>query len=800
MKLRCVNADDPPCKRCAHFGEDCIVGQPTQRRLNARAKKKDDTHDPSRAREEERRIEQLENKVNSMQSTLQDILAVLQSGVPATSSQAPPNLERPFLPDAAVVPDIIGSYGERSHRPIRSQSSISAQVLLPPDETIWQAEEVISQPSSRTHSILQAMPRPAQGGAMFPFDNPAWFVQPIASGSTVSLDPTSHSQAIIDNPGLSTHVDDTHSINRAMSSDERANSQSPSDEDDGDPLAPGRIAAPLGTMADLAEVAVERANYESRARRKLGLATAPEHLSARHLEESRLTSPLPSRDRAAVASSGLTTDEVDVVDAGLVEETDARELHHLFFQGCNIFIPIFDSHSDTWESLKRRSPLLLTTIVGIGARVRDGGGPVSATQHDALTHARRLASNTLFDSTPKAETVQAMILLATYNDNGRIPASHANALAMAIGLDSHLMQLLRTGMGAGLSRDELESERHLVVGSRIILYLFQLEHQLAFGTGRPALFRKDLGIGRCRELLSHPLSLPSDARLVSTVEMMSLRAPLHVLLTNSPDQALDQETISKLREANAGFERWLRHWDAVFTETFPQEQQSDFYRESLVAQREYASLFTNSQLLREIRSASDVKRMPNDKRELALRAMENAQNCIRIALRGKSYGRAFKFAVHYTHVCVAFAASFLIRIARLFPSQLDLRQTAKDVEELAVLLSQVPAGRYARSIRLILRRARRRNEIPLPSRATSPSRTNLVPTDRHGPCIPAHAEYDQTPIDNSSDHRIMRVSADEAGFFDPSLDQGSSYQYDFDYAQRLWEQAGLSDSNDLLPL
>lgn len=45
----------------------------------------------------------------------------------------------------------------------------------------------------------------------------------------------------------------------------------------------------------------------------------------------------------------------------------------------------------------------------------------------------------------------------------------------------------------------------------------------------------------------------------------------------------------------------------------------------------------------------------------------------------------------------------------------------------------------------------------------------------------------------------MRVSADGAGIFDPSFDQGS-YQYDFDYAQRLWEQAGLSDSNDLLPL
>jgi hypothetical protein len=599
-----------------------------------------------------------------MQSTLQDILAVLQSGVPATSSQAPPDLGRSFLPDTATVPDVIGSYGERSHRPIRSQSSISAQVLLPPEETIWQAEEVISQPSNRDHSFLQAMPRSAQGGAMFPFDNPAWFVQPTASASTVPLDPTPHSQGIIDGPGLSAHVDDTHSINRAMPSDERANSQSPSDEDDGDPLAPGRIAAPLGTMADLAEVAVERAEYESRARenvdvsevntvcslnigpnkkRKLGVTTDIDHLPARHPHEPRSTSQLPSRGQVAITTSGFSTDEVDVVDAGLVNEADARDLHHLFFQGCNIFIPIFDSHVDTWESLKRRSPLLLTTIVGIGARVKDGGGSVSAIQHDALVHARRLASTTLFNSTPKAETVQAMILLATYNDNGRIPASHANALAMAIGLDSHLMRLLRTGMGAGLSRDELESERHLVVGSRIILYLFQLEHQLAFGTGRPALFRGDLGIDRCRELLSHPLSVPSDARLVSTVEMMSLRAPLHVLLTNSPDQALDQETISKLREANASFERWLTHWDAVFTETFPQEQQSDFYRESLIAQREYASLFTNSQLLREIRSASDVKRMPNDKRELALRAMQNAQNCIQIALKGKSYGRAFKF-------------------------------------------------------------------------------------------------------------------------------------------------------------
>lgn len=44
--------------------------------------------------------------------------------------------------------------------------------------------------------------------------------------------------------------------------------------------------------------------------------------------------------------------------------------------------------------------------------------------------------------------------------------------------------------------------------------------------------------------------------------------------------------------------------------------------------------------------------------------------------------------MHYTHVCAAFAASFLIRIARLFPHELNLKKTAKDVDELANVLSE----------------------------------------------------------------------------------------------------------------
>ena len=50
----------------------------------------------------------------------------------------------------------------------------------------------------------------------------------------------------------------------------------------------------------------------------------------------------------------------------------------------------------------------------------------------------------------------------------------------------------------------------------------------------------------------------------------------------------------------------------------------------------------------------------------------------------------------FTDVCAAFAASFLIRIARLFPRELDLKKTAKDVEELASVLE---TGRFRRLLR-----------------------------------------------------------------------------------------------------
>lgn len=53
---------------------------------------------------------------------------------------------------------------------------------------------------------------------------------------------------------------------------------------------------------------------------------------------------------------------------------------------------------------------------------------------------------------------------------------------------------------------------------------------MAYGSGRPAIIREDETIHQCRRLLDHPLSITSDARLVSTVELTALRCKCNDLL------------------------------------------------------------------------------------------------------------------------------------------------------------------------------------------------------------------------------------------------------------------------------
>jgi hypothetical protein len=110
-------------------------------------------------------------------------------------------------------------------------------------------------------------------------------------------------------------------------------------------------------------------------------------------------------------------------------------------------------------------------------------------------------------------------------------------MAIDMGINRSFIHLLRTGMGAKKSVEELEDERYLVVNSRVWFSVYQtlsvsrlltpqlyrLEHQMSYGLGRPAIIGEDETIHNCRRFLEHPLSLASDVRLVLSTELLAIR-------------------------------------------------------------------------------------------------------------------------------------------------------------------------------------------------------------------------------------------------------------------------------------
>jgi len=82
--------------------------------------------------------------------------------------------------------------------------------------------------------------------------------------------------------------------------------------------------------------------------------------------------------------------------------------------------------------------------------------------------------------------------------------------------------------------------------------------------------------------------------------------------------------------------------------------------------------------------------------------------------------------VHDSLVTAAFSGLFLLKMANLFPSELDLGAITGQVEQLAQLLSEVAAERYALTLRIMLANLRRKVGM-LTSMRTTPVPTMPPP-------------------------------------------------------------------------
>ncbi|CAE6478008.1 unnamed protein product [Rhizoctonia solani] len=461
-------------------------------------------------------------------------------------------------------------------------------------------------------------------------------------------------------------------------------STAPSSEDESEDTLPrSALNAPIEALQGLANAAVEAA---------AGPSLSPRRDAYSRVKKRKRVEPIP---RNAFPN---------VLEKGLVREDEARELYNIFFSGCHLFIPLFDPAYDTFESLRDRTPFCFDAILAVAAKIRVGNGQPGATFHRCLEEAQGIARSTLFGPVVRKEAVQAMLLLSAWSTNGWLPSGHAMRMALDLGLHRAL-EKLADGPSEG-KRSEAE-ERDLVVSARIWLCLYWFDHQMSLGTGRPIILRDESSVRHCRLLLSHPMSSPTDVRLVSQIELISQKTQIYETLSPLNGQ-VNHSTLAFIRRANIALDKWWADCDELHRPTMDEDS---LLRKILSGELYYAKLWLVCVALRGV----SWDKMPFEQRELAFQAKEAASNCLATFLNSPAYRAALRYAVHDSLVTAAFSGLFLLKVANLFPGEVDLAGIVVQVDQLGNLLSEVAAERYALTLRVMLTNLRRKIGMTTPA-------------------------------------------------------------------------------------
>ncbi|KAH9056913.1 hypothetical protein EDB87DRAFT_1633199 [Lactarius vividus] len=726
QKMRCEGAENPPCKRCRQQSLECLFEKPNREATLA-----------GEAGLE--RIRSLESH-----NVLADIAAHLRVGSARSPSTFPPTYlhHSPAIhadsPASMSTPVSARPQVDIGHSIMTTPQPGNPMYSSPPMSTMRpNGDTPASQGSTAYQPINSQYHMPT--GVHPPMLPPISSIEPTGPRSQHdNISSVRHQYA--DN-GHPRHFSKHPSVPIGSGAGKRP--LAISNATSADSLPAQGLVAPWEVLRGLADVAIQRAAKEN--------GEASESQSRTRSPSPDPRSHRPNKKRKTRHPTRIKFP--DVVSKGIVSVAEATDLFKIFFHGCSTFLPIFDSSIDTFASLHERSPFAVDTICMVAARVRDGGGKAShqLRKRSPLTPPVQAMSALFLCLGPwRKRDLIVLVLVSGWSDNGWLSGGHAVRMALELSLHKAWPKLLRRMQSNKAS--EGPEDRELIIASRTWFCLYLFEHQMSYGTGRPAILKDDESIWQCRLLLRHPLAIEDDMRLVSMVELMSIRERITNHLSPFAHGPVDERTFDILRSAYAEFKHWYETWDQAFSQKY---EDAAFYRQSLQIQQLHAELYHSATALRGINGPEDVQKMPASQREVAIKSIQIARQGLDITVKSHSYREGMKYAVHYTHATATFAASFLLRLSRLFPNECNVGEIREQVETLASLMSEIPGKRYALTLQLMLKRSLKR-------KAGSMSRSPQLPREQYPPKIPSERPASMAV------NQVVNPTPISPGIYDPS--------------------------------
>ncbi|KAH7051192.1 hypothetical protein B0J12DRAFT_572670 [Macrophomina phaseolina] len=264
----------------------------------------------------------------------------------------------------------------------------------------------------------------------------------------------------------------------------------------------------------------------------------------------------------------------DAVACGIATSREAERWFGCFFEGSDRLVPVFSS-SDTFASVRERSSLLFDVILTIGCKIHSGSGSL---QYQSMhRHLRQRVSTHVLSSLTahSVENVQALLVLACYWEKSWLFMDLALWMTQELKLPDAVEQMMTRMSGEGSNYLSASEDRALFQMARVCCGVYVLDKIFSLDGGKAAGIASSPSPRRLRCLLSHTAHSAIDFRLLSQVELNSLRTNIHASLTShiqppsttttapTPSTLAEHHITTMLRNARLDLSLWLGDWTAL---------------------------------------------------------------------------------------------------------------------------------------------------------------------------------------------------------------------------------------------
>lgn len=406
----------------------------------------------------------------------------------------------------------------------------------------------------------------------------------------------------------------------------------------------------------------------------------------------------------------------DVVTRNLVTLDNAIAYFEGFFMGCDRFVPVFDPNFDTLDSVRARSSILFDTICTVGCKMTNG---TSSQVYQLLNKdsKSRVCEVLVGSLAPSLESIQALLIVASYSEKGWMLTSVATRMALQLDLPGAYEDAIKfaartfTPVSRGWHSDTGVADSAAVCAqfrkARTWLGLFVLEHIFSIDCGKPPGIEAQANLRRCRILVSHPSRTSLDLRLLSQVELNSLRAVAHSKLS-IPNDIPDTELATFIQGMKIDLDIWLEDWlQIMLTRTIADSPERPILILNLRIQRDWAEIVMCCRALQST-GIDNVVAMSSEQHEMIRMAKDAAQRHLEKLLeRPDLYIATLRYSMDFVWAKCAFSVLLLLKLAILLPETSDLPKLLADARRLLEELGNIhgPQNIYFRILSIGIEKA-----------------------------------------------------------------------------------------------